>query len=54
MSKEGIESVLVPFDLWHEILEFIEQQVDVRDSEDGVPLPNKAMSLFSRIEQEVE
>jgi len=43
----------IPADLWEEILEFIQNQVDVKDGEDG-PQPNKAMSLYSRIEREVQ
>ena len=49
-SQKG---VLVPFDLWDNIEDFIQGQVDVRDGADG-PRPNRAMHLFSRIEQEVK
>lgn len=45
--------VFVPQDLWDEIMEFIEQQVDVRDGSDGQQLPNTAMYLSSRIDHEV-
>ncbi len=45
--------VSVPRDLWGEIVEFIEDQVDVRDGEDGSQLPNEAMHLSTRIEREV-
>jgi len=44
----------VPADLWDEIVEFIEDHVDVVDSDDGRPAPNTAMHLSSRIEQEVK
>lgn len=45
----------VPESLWNEILEFIEDHVDTRDGElAGEVLPNKAMSLMTRIEMEVK
>lgn len=43
----------VPADLWDEIVDFITDQVDVRDGADG-PTPNTAMSLSTRIDQEVK
>lgn len=38
--------------LWDEIYEFIDDHVDVRDGADG-PIPNRAMSLKSRIDEEL-
>jgi hypothetical protein len=44
-----MDTVKVPCELWNEIVEFIEDQVDVRDGSDG-PRPNKAMHLAQEIE----
>ena len=46
-----MDKVSVPVDLWNEIAEFIEDQVDVKDGPDGEQSPNKAMSLSMQIEQ---
>jgi hypothetical protein len=46
-------SRIVPDDLWDEIYEFIVDHVDIRDDSDG-PLPNRAMSLQTRIDAEVK
>ena len=46
-----MDTVKVPCDLWNEIVEFIEDQVDVRDGPDGEQRPNQAMSLAQRIEE---
>ena len=46
-----MKTINVPLDLWNEIVDFITDQVDVRDGEDGAQLPNEAMSLSTRIEQ---
>jgi len=48
-----MKTIEIPADLWDEILDFIEDQVDVRDGGDGTPLPNTAMYLTTRIEHEV-
>ena len=40
--------------LLEEVAEFLEDQSDVRDGDDGRPLPNKAMVLLQQVEQEIE
>lgn len=44
----------VPVWLWDDIVDFVNDHVDVRDGEDGVPQANSAMHLASRIETEVK
>jgi hypothetical protein len=43
---------VVPAALWDEIMEFIEDQVDVKDGDDGRQEPNRAMSLRQQIAEE--
>jgi hypothetical protein len=46
-----MDTVNVPADLWNEIVEFIEGQVDVVDGSYGVPHANRAMQLQQEIEE---
>ena len=46
-----MKTINVPLDLWNEIVDFITDQVDVKDGDDGRQEPNKAMSLSMQIEE---
>lgn len=40
--------------LLQEVAEFLEDYSDVRDGDDGAPVPNRAMSLLCEVEREIE
>jgi hypothetical protein len=43
--------VMVPEFDYNELLEFLEQQEDVRDGDDGRPSPNRAMQLATTLRE---
>lgn len=46
-----MDTVEVPCHLWNNIVEFIEEQVDVRDGSYGEQVPNRALQLAEEIER---
>lgn len=52
-SERGPSFPKVSLDLWNEICEFLEDHMDVKDGSYGEPHPNRAMSIITRIQAEV-
>ena len=45
-----MKGVLVPFDLWDELMDFVGQRADIRDGGERRQLPNAAMTLLGKME----
>lgn len=53
VSEIAPKGVVVPFALWDDLETFIYDHVDVVDGSYGQQRPNRAMSIMTRIEEEI-
>lgn len=47
-------NVVIPVDLAHELLDFVDNYADVNDGDYGKPVPNRALQLKTELERIIE